>query len=179
MSDKKISSLVTKTLELARRPAVHFFDLARLIRKLHELDPACIPSLAEKTGISPRRLYYYLDVGRLIDEHNVGQPKAEEVGWTKLQIIARHVKAKGGASTLEISKFIELALETTALTLRQDFRRVGTVPLQAVVFQLRPNQRKELDDALVAFGAKTTYRGLAEKEAALMRLVRTSLLQRT
>ena len=100
---------MTKTLKLARCPGVHFFDLAGLIRKLHQLDPVCIPSLAEKTRISPRRLYYYLNVGRLIEEHNVGRPEAEAVGWTKLQIIARHVKAKGGASTVEIGKLIEFA----------------------------------------------------------------------
>lgn len=178
MSDDKESILVFEVLGLARRPAVNFFDLAVRLKKLHELKPSCMQYLSDKTGINKRRLYYYLDVGRLIEGCGLRQPEVEAVGWTKLQIIARHVKGMGGASSGEITRLLESAAQTPALKLRSDLRGFEAPGLKSVVFRLNAVARTELDTALVAFGAKRTFRGLAEKEDALMELVRVSMLKR-
>ena len=52
---------------------------------------SAIQDLPTETGMSRRRLYYLLEVGQFIRDWKISQDAAEKVGWTKLQIIARHV----------------------------------------------------------------------------------------
>jgi len=94
MSVRQLNRLKTKTIELARRPALNFFELAEHIAVIHNSNPALVADLPHQTGMSRRRLYYLLDVGQLIAAHKIIKSDAEEIGWTKLQIIARHLKAE-------------------------------------------------------------------------------------
>ena len=79
-------------IELAREPSINFYELSLGIASLHDADTSLFRQLPRETGMSRRRLYYLLDVGRLIAGTKMTRSDAEAVGWTKLQIIERHRK---------------------------------------------------------------------------------------
>ncbi len=179
MSRRRPSQLKKQAIELAGRPALNFFELARLISMLHDRDPISLRNFPKESGMGRRRLYYLLGVGRLIEAHTITKPDAEEVGWTKLQIIARHVTRTGGASAKDIRMFLNMATKTKAHSLAEVLRGEDAVATRAVMFHLGSDDRVELNYALVAFGAETTHRGLARKEAALVILVKAAMNQRS
>ena len=128
--------------------------------------------------MSRRRLYYLLDVGRLVDRYAISKADAERVGWTKLQIIARHVSIGKQVSPNEIAEWIALAKQATVRALPGALRGDGPNPTRGVVFHLTKKERVELKDALLAFGAKPARRGLAGKEQALTKIIRAALVQK-
>ena len=174
MSVRQLNRLKTKAIELARRPALNFFELAEYIAVLHDSSPALVADLPHQTGMSRRRLYYLLDVGQLIATHKIIKSEAEEIGWTKLQIIARHVKANGGASAKDIRTFFKMARATKAHALIEVLRGKESMPARAVMFRLDDAERSELNNTLMAFGARPARRGLKDKEVALMMIIRAA-----
>ncbi len=178
MSNKRLNRLKTQAIGLARRPALNFFEFAGLITTLHGTDPISIRNLPDETGMSRRRLYYLVEVGRLIAEHKISKSDAEAIGWTKLQIIARHVKKTGAASAEVIETYFDMARTTKAHALAEVLRDENPEPTRAVMFHLSSEARSDLNYALVAFGAKITRRGLREKEGALLQMVRAAMIQR-
>lgn len=165
------------TIDLAREPAINFFDLAKLITDLHAADPGLLKDLPQHTGMSRRRLYYLLAVGQLIADFAITQIDAEDVGWTKLQIIARHVNDAGEITPEHISSYFKIARETRAHALAGALRGEASERTRAVMFHLDDDARSELNLALVAFGASQTHRGLTGKQTALIRMVRAGVKQ--
>jgi hypothetical protein len=174
MSSRRLSRLQAKAVELACRPALNFFDLAESITSLHAEDSTTISTLANETGMSRRRLYYLLEVGQLIASCKVSKPDAEEIGWTKLQIIARHIRRLDSASSSEIRQVFEMASAHKARDLAAALEGRRVIPRRAVQFYLNLGGRAELNEALVKFGATQVRRGLQGKEAALIKLVRAA-----
>ena len=124
--------------------------------------------------MSRRRLYYLLQVGQFIRDWNISQDDAERVGWTKFQIIARHVSQSGG-SAKEVTKHIKIALETRVYMLRQALTGQMVEPKPAIVFRLGAKERAKLTDALLACGATLGSHGLTKKNEALMALVNRAI----
>lgn len=84
-------------MQLAREPTLNFFKLAQALCELHESDPAALQDLPDRSKLGRRRMYYLLQTGKLIRDEGISEKIAEYVGWTKLQIIARH-RADGDAA---------------------------------------------------------------------------------
>ncbi len=174
MSSRRPSQLKKQAVELAGRPTLNFFELAGLIADLHDRDPALIVSLPQESGMSRRRLYYLLDVGRLIEAHEISNADAEEIGWTKLQIIARHMGKTDAANTPHLTDLLGIASEHKARDLPAVLRGKRVAPKRIVHFYLNLGARAELREALLKFGAEPVGKGLRNKEAALVRLVRAA-----
>jgi len=174
---KKLKGLKELTVQLAREPALNFFDLAKLIAELHTADAGMLRDLPQQTGMSRRRLYYLLAVGQLLGETALSKAEAEEVGWTKLQIIARHLDATGDVSGEHFRTFLKTALATRAHALAGVLLGEDVGSSRAVSFRLDDSARAELNLALVAFGAKKARRGLSGKQGALIKIVRAAMLQ--
>ena len=172
MPNKGVGSLKKMAIELAQQPTVNFYDLAALIVDLHGKE--ALHDFPMKTGMSRRRLYYLLQVGQFIEEFRVSKEKAEQVGWTKLQIIARHVRQSGGVAE-DVAKHIDLALETRVYVLRQALTGQMVEAKPAIVFRLGIKERAKLTDALLACGAKHGSHGLTNKNEALMALVHQAM----
>lgn len=170
MSNKSLTRLKAKTIELGSSPALNFFELAKNLADLHEEDAGSIADIPEKTGMSRRRLYYLLDVGQLIAASEIAKSEAEEIGWTKLQIIARHVKEKGTLPEATAG-FMDIAGQTKAHALRDALRGNDHDRTKAVMFRLNAIQRSDLNEALLKFGAAPARTGLTGKASALMKII--------
>ena len=175
MSNKSLARLKAKTIDLGLSPALNFFDLARNLAKLHDEDPGSIADIPEKTGMSRRRLYYLLDVGQLIAASGISKSDAEEIGWTKLQIIARRLKLSGPCEAKDLDAFLALALKHRARNLAKALTGQGAAATRIVSFELSFTASSELSLALVAFGAKVTARGLTGKAAALTKMAKAAM----
>ena len=173
---EKMAAQRKKAVRLAHQPTVNFYELAGLIVDLH--DGSAMQDLAKDTRMSRRRLYYLLEVGQFIRDWNIGQDEAEKVGWTKLQIIARHV-SQSGATAEEVAKHIQLALKTRSYSLLEALQGSSSPHKLAVVFRLSGEAKAELSAALTAHGAEAGRRGLGNKGDALMKMVRASIVHKT
>lgn len=161
-----------KVIQLARAPALNFFDLAQLITALHDADLSSFGDIPAQTGMSRRRLYYLLAVGRLIKDTGLIKACAEEIGWTKLQIVARHLDDEEQPAGDLLEPCLRLARETKAHSLAEALRR-GRAPVRrrAVTFYLSNGAKAELGEALLAFGATRRGKGYSGKEKALIKLI--------
>ena len=174
---KRLQRLKGQTIQLAREPALNFFELAKLITDLHAADAGLLRDLPQQTGMSRRRLYYLLAVGQLIADQAITQIDAEAVGWTKLQIVARHLLASGESTPDHIGSLFRMARETRAHALAETLRGEFFKRTRAVMFHLDDDARSELNLALVAFGATKTHRGLTGKQSALIKMVCAATIQ--
>ena len=127
--------------------------------------------------MSRRRLYYLLQVGQFIQDWNISQADAEKVGWTKLQIIARHVN-QSSATGKQVAKHMRLALETRSYSLLEALQGSSSPHKLAVVFRLSAEAKAEMLAALTAYGAEAGRRGLGNKEAALMKIIKAAMATR-
>ena len=175
MSSKRITRLKATTIDLARLPALNFFDLARNLAKLHDEDPGSIADIPETTGMSRRRLYYLLDAGQLIAASGLARAEAEEIGWTKLQIIARHLKLSGACEEEDLDSFLAFARKHRARNLGKALAGGSAHATRIVAFELTHTAHSDLNLALVAYGAKITSRGLTGKAAALTKMVKVAM----
>ena len=156
---------------------MNFFELAVLLAELAD-GPyvGLVEDLPNETGMSRRRLYYLLAAGRLIVEHGISKAQAEEIGWTKLQIIARYVKdSPTGTTAAQVKSYLDLARETKAYSLLQTLKEGRAEGKSAVVFRLSPGIVWKLNDALLAYGATQDHRGFKGKEDALARLLAAAM----
>ena len=175
MSNKSPTRLKAKTIDLGSSPALNFFELAENLATLHANDAGSIVDIPEKTGMSRRRLYYLLDVGQLIDASKIAKSEAEEIGWTKLQIIARRLKLSGPCEAEDLDSFLALARKHRARNLAKALSGQSAQVTRIVSFELTPTARSDLNLALVAYGAKMTPRGLTGKAAALTKMVKVAM----
>ncbi len=171
------ADLRKQVVALAQRRGVNFVELALTLVTLHDVDVSQLRELPKETGMSRRRLYYLLDVGRFLNEHPLAKPDAEAIGWTKLQIIAHHLSNRGknnieGANSLQ--DIMNIAKATSAGSLSKALTSKRVLRSRAVQFRLSDAARSELNDALLVFGAKQGPRGLANKESALIDIVRAA-----
>ncbi len=166
---------MAKVVSLASEKSVGFFEMADNIASMHAADPTKLRDLPELTGMSRRRLYYLLDVGRLIANGQISRSEAEAIGWTKLQIIARHILDEGMEGVNELRPLLEIAKETNARSLPKKLLGQKSGDTKAVVFHLTKSQRAELREALQHFGARLGHRGLQHKDRALTGLVKAGV----
>lgn len=176
---KSASAIRKRAILLAQKPALNFFDLAQAISALHEKDPSELSDLVKRIGMSRRRVYYLLQVGELTKVHGISKADAEKVGWTKLQIIARHIAKMGGETSADLAYYLTLAATTKARDLPAALVGRKLTSTRAVQFHLSSGLRSEVNLALVSFGAKRGRRGLLKKERALLRIVRAAMAERS
>jgi hypothetical protein len=149
---------------------LNFFELAYAIVELHELAP--IPqTLADASGMSRRRFYYLLKVGQFLREWDVSRVESEEIGWTKLQIVADHIERTGELDNEVVRNCLSVAKANTVRSLPKALAGQKSFETSAVVFHLNLAGKAILNEALLAFGAKQSHRGLVGKDQALNRLV--------
>lgn len=165
----------SKVLEYACAPTIHFYDLALALLDLRECDPDELVALPQKSNLSRRKLYYLLAVGGLISDWIIPKSEAEKIGWTKLQILARHMLRETDVTHENVRTLIELAKQTTTRCYAEALVTGVVEAKTATVFNLPPQMVSQLTEALLAFGAKQDYRGLSGKEDALVRILRKAM----
>lgn len=158
---------------LAREPALNFFKLAQALCELHESDPPALQDLAKRTRLSRRRMYYLLQTGELIRDKGISEKIAEYIGWTKLQIVARHLaNADGAVSRAEFKKLLALASEHKAKDLPAALIGKKVIEKRVAHFYLNTRERALLNKALIMYGATESSGRLTGKEKALTKILR-------
>lgn len=155
------------------RRIASFFDLApRLAEELQEGSLNVQEATAE-LGISRRSLYYLIDAGALILSGHISKDDAERLGWTKLQIILRHIaKREPDQSFADLQKFLSIAASSTVRDLPRRLQGGEGEGKRGEVFHFTTEQQAYLRDVLLQYGAKLLPNGgLKGKEEALLSIV--------
>jgi len=168
-----LTKVKRKAARLVRESSLDFFQLARHLSELHDNGRTALKDMEKSSGLPRRRMYYLVEVGDLIRRYDISKTRADDLGWTKLQIIARHLKKSEQPPSLD--ELLELASATRAHDLATLLKGRKGAATKAVQFNLNANMRAELDKALLAHGAKRTRVGLTKRESALIRVVRAAM----
>ena len=156
------NDLYDKAIELSKRLDERFLELARTLRQIKDADAELFRLCVEDSRISLRKAYYLLQVEETFTKLNVPEERLRAIGWTKLQIVAKHIEEVGVEMAL---KMAEIATVRHLKVLSQ-----GSLPdkkQHCVLMYLSEYQFELLAKALVQFGAKRGPRGLGGKEKAL------------
>ena len=161
--------------QLLAAPNENPIELAMKLTVLEEEEPGSIEEFAESGPVSRRKLYYLVNIWRTLGHLPVSQLAA--IGWTKLSVIAPHIKAheEGEKRDALILQALSDAKNYTARELPAILKGEKPTP-KAHYFHLRltPRQYKVFETALLKFGAKRPKkgRGLVNKENALTKALR-------
>lgn len=98
------AALKMKIAALEARIEERFLELARALRALQESDPAAFAQVVATSAIGRRRAYYLVSVSRAFDGLPVADERLEQIGWTKLAILAPHVGVKNVGELLDLAE---------------------------------------------------------------------------
>ena len=110
-------ALHEKALELSANVPVNFMELGRAMTQLHDRDPGLFRQLAAKSNMGLRNAYHLIEVSRTFEPLVIPRDQLRKIGWSKLQLIAKHVTP----NTLDA--LLQLAEDTTAKDLERHVRR--------------------------------------------------------
>lgn len=133
-----------------------------------EMGVADLSGLAMVLGCSLRRLQYAIAIHHLAKRVGLSESDVRVMGPTKLYIIASRddlVQSKADAGRL---------CNSHSVAELRAWLGGGSGAEQQVTFILSRKQRRQLENALLCYGAKRVGRVLIDKEAALMAIVRQS-----
>jgi hypothetical protein len=128
--------------------------------------PNLFHQIVQKSNLGRRKAYYLVEVSRIFDPLPVPRSRLRKIGWTKLQLIAKHVTPNN------LDALLQLAEYSTAKELERAMR--GEKPLgnaHCVLMYFSPKDYAELEDMLVKHGGVRSGRGIQNKEEALLRVV--------
>ena len=158
--------IVARASSGSARTCVRFaqaIDLAALYGRDH----AEFRGIIDKGELKRRKAYYLLRVGQLLETGAITQSDAEQIGWSKLVVIADTITVKNAP------RLLSLARRKTAQELMRIMRGDDQKPApHCVLMYFSPRQYRRFTKAMVLHGATSTSRGLAGKEQAIMRLIR-------
>jgi hypothetical protein len=160
-------ALYEKALELFAKVPDKFLDLGRALRQLLDHDPELFQKFVAKTGIGRRKAYYLVEISRTFEPLQVPRARLHDLGWTKVQLIGKHVTQDN------VDELLKLAESSSANELERVLS--GKKPLgnaRCVLMYFSPKQYDELEDALLRHGGERSGRGVENKEEAMIKMVR-------
>ena len=160
-------ALYDKALELFAKVPDKFLDLGRVLWQLQDRDPELFQKFVAKTGIGRRKAYYLVEISRTFEPLEVSRARVHDLGWTKVQLIGKHVTQDN------VEELLKLAENSSANELERAMS--GKKPLgnaRCVLMYFSPKQYDELEDALVRHGGMRRGRGVEDKEEAMIKMVR-------
>ena len=153
----KATRLMRKALQLAKSPRIEFLDLAHSIRAIRDLKEGHLQTFLETSGMKPRKAYYLAEISELVDQLNLPKKRLERIGWTKLPVLAKHLKLLGsdGATNDEVKRCLALAERTSAQALPDALRdQKGDVRTRTVLMYLTNEQYTIFKEVIEANGAR-------------------------
>ena len=160
-------ALYDKAMSLSKDVEDNFLELGKSLRRLQDHDPELFQQFVASANIGRRKAYYLVEVSRIFDPLTVPRARLRKIGWTKLQLIGKHVTPNN------LDALLHLAEECNAKELERLMR--GEKPLgnaRCVLMYFSPKQYDELEDALVQHGGVRRGRGVENKEEAMISIVR-------
>lgn len=86
-----VARLQQEALALAAKPTKSFHAFARALWAAHSNDPTFLYEVERVAGVKRRALFYLSSVGGFLADYSITEEQAERIGWTKIQIVARHI----------------------------------------------------------------------------------------
>jgi hypothetical protein len=163
----KTEELYDKALALSANVEDNFLDLGRSLRQLQDRDPDLFQQVVKKGDLGRRKAYYLVEVSRIFDPLPVPRSRLRNIGWTKLQLIGKHVTPHN------LEDLLQLAESVNSKELERRMR--GEKPLKnarCVVMYFSPKQYAEFEEALLKNGGEPSGRGIVGKEKALINALR-------
>jgi hypothetical protein len=143
-----------------------FLHLARQLRQIHQQGPELLAQAASHLGVSLRKVYALVGISRQFDDLDIPDERLFQIGWTKLQLLGRHL------TDHNVEHLLQMAEENTVHDLKAILR--GQTPVagdRIVLLYLAPTDYGRLRIALLECGAAASGQGLANMEEAVMTLV--------
>ena len=162
----KTEELYDKALALSADVEDNFLELGRSLRQLLDRDPDLFQQVVNK-GLGRRKAYYMVEVSRIFDPLPIPRSRLRKIGWTKLQVIGKHVTPDN------LEDLLTLAESVNSKVLERQMR--GEKPMEnahCVVMYFTPKQYAEFKEALLKNGAEPSGRGIVGKEEALINALR-------
>ena len=165
-----IEELYDRALALSSDVEDKFLELARSLRQLLDRNPDLFQQVVQKGSLGRRKAYYLVEVSRTFEPLPVPRSRLRKIGWTKLQLIGKHLDASN------IDDLLGLAEANNAKELERLLR--GEKPLgnaHCVLMYFSPRQYAEFESALLKNGATQSGRGIVGKEKALINALRKAV----
>jgi hypothetical protein len=166
-----IEELYDRALALSPDVENQFLELGRSLRQLLDRDPGLFQQIVKKGRLGRRKAYYLVEVSRKFEPLPVPRSRLRKIGWTKLQLIGKHLDASN------IDELLELAENNNSNELERILR--GDKPLggdaHCVLMYFSPKQYAELEAALLKNGGSRSGRGIVGKEKALINALRKAV----
>ena len=161
-------ALYDKAMSLSKDVEDNFLELGKSLRRLQERDPELFQQFVASANIGRRKAYYLVEVSRIFDPLTIPRARLRKIGWTKLQLIGKHVTPNN------LDALLQLAEESNAKELERLMRGEKTLGGNAhcVLMYFSPKQYAELEDALVRHGGVRSGRGIQNKEEAMLSIAR-------
>ena len=158
-----VDELYGKAVDLSKDFDDNFLDLAKTLRQLLDRDPEKFRDVYTKSNLNRRKAYYLVEVSRAYDNLPVSRARLKKIGWTKLQIIGKHISKDNAMEMLD------LAEQHTTKELESLMR--GEKPsdnAHCVLMYFSPKQYEVLERVLLKNGGTRSGRGINDKEEALI-----------
>jgi len=159
--------LYEKTMLMSKNVEDNFLDLGRYLRQLLDREPELFQEIIVKCDLGRRKAYYLVEVSRTFDPLPISRPRLKKLGWTKLQIIGKHVTKDN------VEELVTLAENHSVKQLERLMQ--GDAPMKnahCVLMYFTPKQYAELEAALLKNGGERSGRGIVGKEEALINALR-------
>ena len=143
-----------------------WLDLSRKLELLHRRHRDEFQDLIHEGALTRRTAYYLRDVGQLIRRLKLSKSEAERIGWTKLQIIGKHLTPKNADKLLLVAE--KHTVHDLQLLMR---RKTPATKTHCVLMNFNPHQYRVFENAIKLHGAVRKGRGLVNKEQALVQLI--------
>ena len=161
--ENEFEPLFFETLLLIARLNDKFLELASLLRQLYETSHHDFKTLISIPQLGPRKGYYLVEIDKAFGGNEHLRPRLNKIGWTKLQLIAKHVTPDNREDLLK------LAEAHTAKNLERIMRGVDPiVGGRSVLLVFTAEQFAAFSAAILAHGAVKNGQGFIGKEAALV-----------
>ena len=144
-----------------------FLELASLLRQLQEKKPDDFKALIAIPELGRRKGYYLVEIDRAFANLGVPPQRLTKIGWTKLQLIARHVTPDN------LEALLTLAETHIAKNLELIMRGALPIIARTVLLLFTQEQYAVFSDAILTNGAVQNGAGFIGKEAALIKALAT------
>jgi hypothetical protein len=165
----KPSELNKQIVALSAQRKENFMELANSLQMLKDLSPSAFRATVAKAGLDLRQAYYFCEIAERLRPFARYKARIEAIGWTKAQIISKHIDKANAKELLELAE----NKENTARKL-QALMRKERLPSKMRCVQLYFSQQdyKHFESAVLQNGGSKSGRGLLNKEKAMINLIK-------
>ncbi|MCO5157912.1 MAG: hypothetical protein M9945_14380 [Aquamicrobium sp.] len=163
------TKLLAKAYAYARDVNKNLLELSVALWELQKNNIHDVVTFQEESGLSQRKTYYLIDIGKAFCNLPITPDQAREIGWTKLKEIAPYAQAENW------QELVDKAKKHKSSDLAKVLRGEKLIENERVLtLRLSAADKERLDKLLMKYGAgKTTATNISDRERgkALMKIV--------